>query len=277
MGRRTGVRRTIPVTTVKADAVAEPSGPAADVVAAAARPAADVLRDLGVTADRGRTDADVVQGQARWGPNTVSSHRARVFPVLWHQLRSPLLGLLLAAALASALLGQRGDAVIIAAIVIVSVGLGFTNEYRAEKAAEALHSRIRHETTVVRDGTRSRVDVTDRASRWDGGVNTLSTCGSWSRAPRRKGRCGRHVWTTRHLDGHDRQVRGCVLDAHQRVDLRCQGHQQGREEQAGARVWQRAAPEETPSHPLRPARREGNRRAFTVDVRVPLGPRTADM
>jgi P-type Mg2+ transporter len=148
------------VTTVKTDTVAEPSGPAADVVAAAARPAVDVLRDLGVTADHGRTDAEVVQGQARWGPNTVSSHRARVFPVLWHQLRSPLLGLLLAAALASALFGQRGDAVIIAVIVIVSVGLGFTNEYRAEKAAEALHSRIRHETTVIRDGTRSRVDVT---------------------------------------------------------------------------------------------------------------------
>jgi hypothetical protein len=148
------------MTTQDIGVVAEASAPAADVLAAAARPAGDVLHDLGVTADHGRTEADVVQAQARWGPNAVSSHRARVFPVLWHQLRSPLLGLLLAAALASALFGQRGDAIIIAAIVIVSVGLGFTNEYRAEEAAEALHSRIRHETTVIRDGTRSRVDVT---------------------------------------------------------------------------------------------------------------------
>ncbi|WP_245614103.1 magnesium-translocating P-type ATPase [Actinokineospora inagensis] len=152
--------RAIPMTAVKTGGVDRPSAPVAEVMTAAARPAGDVLRDLGVTADQGRTHEDVGQGQARWGPNAVSSHRARLLPVLWHQLRSPLLGLLLAAALASALFGQRGDAIIIAAIVIVSVGLGFSNEYRAEKAAEALHSRIRHETTVIRDGTRSRVDVT---------------------------------------------------------------------------------------------------------------------
>jgi len=43
----------------------------------------------------------------------------------------------------------------------LSVGLGFVNEYRAEKAAEALHSQIRHQTVVVRDGRRSVTDVVD--------------------------------------------------------------------------------------------------------------------
>jgi magnesium-transporting ATPase (P-type) len=57
-------------------------------------------------------------------------------------VRSPLLGLLLAAAIASYVVGQRSDTVIIGVILALSVGLGFVNEYRAEKAAEALHSQI---------------------------------------------------------------------------------------------------------------------------------------
>ncbi len=80
--------------------------------------------------------------------------------MLWHQLRSPLLGLLLIAAVASYFVGEKSDAVIIGVIVGLSVGLGFVNEYRAERAAEALHDQIHHETTVIRDGQPASVDVT---------------------------------------------------------------------------------------------------------------------
>jgi Mg2+-importing ATPase len=127
---------------------------------AAGRPAEDVLRELGVTAGEGLSGAEVLRRQAKYGPNAVSSHRARLLPVLWHQLRSPLLGLLLLAAIVSYFVGQHSDAVIIAVIVAMSVGLGFVNEYRAEKAAEALHSQIRHQTVVIRDGRPVKVDVT---------------------------------------------------------------------------------------------------------------------
>jgi P-type Mg2+ transporter len=133
--------------------------PVTAVVAAAARPAADVLRELGGS-DRGLSSAEVARRQQTYGPNAVSSHRARLLPVLLHQLRSPLLGLLLAAALASYLVGERGAAAIIGVIVGLSVGLGLVNEYRAEKAAEALHSQIHHRTAVTRDGQPSTVDVT---------------------------------------------------------------------------------------------------------------------
>jgi P-type Mg2+ transporter len=134
--------------------------PAGGIVSAAALPAADVLKHLGVTAGSGLSSSEVARRQARWGPNAVSSHRARLWLVLWHQLRSPLLGLLLTAAVASYFVGERSDAVIIGVIVALSVGLGFVNEYRAEKAAEALHDQIRHETVVLRDATLSSVDVT---------------------------------------------------------------------------------------------------------------------
>jgi Mg2+-importing ATPase len=136
------------------------AGPETGIAAAASAAAADTLRDLGVVAGEGLSGGEVARRQARWGPNAVSSHQARLLPVLWHQLRSPLLALLLAAAITSYFTGERSDAVIIGVIVGLSVGLGFVNEYRAEKAAEALHSQIHHETMVVRDGRPVPVDVT---------------------------------------------------------------------------------------------------------------------
>jgi P-type Mg2+ transporter len=128
------------------------------VVKAAAAAVADVLNQLDASAE-GLTTDQAQERLARSGPNAVTSHRARALPVLWHQLRSPLLGLLLAAALVSAFVGERGDAIIIAVIVALSVGLGFANEFRAEKAAEALHSRVSHRARVVRDGSLVEVDV----------------------------------------------------------------------------------------------------------------------
>ena len=50
--------------------------------------------------------------------------------MLWHQLRSPLLRLLLAAAAASFFVGERSDTVIIGLTMAPSIGLGFVNEYR---------------------------------------------------------------------------------------------------------------------------------------------------
>ena len=137
-----------------------PTGTAAGVASAATRPAVDLLRELGVTAENGLSGEDVLRRQTQWGPNAVSSHKARLLPVLWHQLRSPLLALLLVAAVASYFVGERSDALIIGVIVALSVGLGFVNEYRAEKAAEALHDQIHHETVVIRDGHAVSVDVT---------------------------------------------------------------------------------------------------------------------
>ncbi|GAA2332207.1 magnesium-translocating P-type ATPase [Streptomyces cuspidosporus] len=127
--------------------------------AAATRPAAEALRDLGAT-EGGLSSDEAARRLRRWGPNAVHSHRARVWLVLWHQMRSPLLGLLLAAAVVSSFVGERSDALIIGVIVALSVGLGFVNEYRAEKTAQSLHAKVRHRAVVLRDGRPQEVEVT---------------------------------------------------------------------------------------------------------------------
>jgi len=79
--------------------------------------------------------------------------------VLGRQLRSAVLGLLAATAVVSFFLGDSKQAIIIGVILAASIGLGFVNEYRAERASAALHSRVHHTTVVRRDGQFTRVDV----------------------------------------------------------------------------------------------------------------------
>jgi Mg2+-importing ATPase len=109
----------------------------------------------------GLTTAEASRRLAEFGPNALRSHGARPFAVLVRQLRNPLLGLLFAAAVTSAFVGERTDAAIILFISCLSVGLGFLNEYRSERAVEELHSRLRHTAVVLRDGAASQVDVTE--------------------------------------------------------------------------------------------------------------------
>ena len=127
---------------------------------AAALGADDVLARL-ETGTGGLPEDEAARRLQMAGPNAVRSHRVRALPVLARQLRSPLLVLLAVTALASAFVGQGSDAVIIGTILVASVGLGFANEYKAEKTAEALHSSVRHRCVVLRDGHPRTTDVTE--------------------------------------------------------------------------------------------------------------------
>ena len=131
-----------------------------DLVAAANLSADDVLSRLGSCPD-GLTSDEVAERLRRFGPNALGTHRVRPAAVLFRQIRNPILLLLLGAALVSGLTGGGTNAVIIAVIVALSVGLGFFNEYRAEVAMASLRAQIRQEAEVKRDGRTSRVPVTD--------------------------------------------------------------------------------------------------------------------
>jgi len=127
----------------------------------AARASSDqVLAKLGSSVD-GLDDAEAARRLEVYGPNAVRSHGARPLTVLVRQLANPLLILLVSAAGVSFAVGQRTDGAIILSIIALSVGLGFINEYRSELAVEALHSRIRHRTVVVRGGRTTPIDVTE--------------------------------------------------------------------------------------------------------------------
>jgi len=144
--------------------VASPAPPAwsqrppLDLAAAAHKPVSVVLQELGST-PVGLTSDQAASRLRTVGRNVLASHKVTASGVLGRQLRNPLLILLLAAAGVSAATGDTTDGAIIAAIVLLSVGLGFINEYRSEMAVAALHANIRHQALVWRDGNQQRLDV----------------------------------------------------------------------------------------------------------------------
>lgn len=122
--------------------------------------AADQILDLlGSSAD-GLSSAEAEARLARIGPNAVRTHQVNALAVLGRQLRNAVLILLAGTAVMSYFLGDSMQAVIIGIILLASIGLGFFNEYRAERTAAALHTRMRHTAVVRRDGQFVALDVT---------------------------------------------------------------------------------------------------------------------
>ena len=129
------------------------------ITEAACIPPDKVLDHLASTST-GLTNQEAAARLAELGPNAVRTHRANGWAVLGRQFASPILILLIITAGISLFLGDATNSVVIGGILLISVGLGFTNEFRAERASEALHSRVTHRAAVLRDGTTQDVDVT---------------------------------------------------------------------------------------------------------------------
>ena len=108
----------------------------------------------------GLSSAEAARRLAQYGPNELREQgqlsRARV---LWNQLRSPLLLLLVFAAGASVLTGAWVDAAIVLAILVASIGIGYSREYRAQVAADELRARVQAVATVLRDARRVAIPL----------------------------------------------------------------------------------------------------------------------
>ncbi len=118
-------------------------------------PVEDLLRELGTDSSSGLSEAESAQRLAQQGRNELASDGTKsAWLILWDQLKSLMVVILIVAAVVSALLGDHHDAIAIAAIVLLNALLGFTQEYRAEKAVAALKKlaiptvRVRREARV---------------------------------------------------------------------------------------------------------------------------------
>ncbi|HMQ34432.1 MAG TPA: HAD-IC family P-type ATPase [Chloroflexaceae bacterium] len=115
-------------------------------------PAEAAFGRLGST-PAGLAEDERVRRQAEHGPNELrAAARASAWAMLAEQLRNVLVLILLAATALSAALGHGVEAVVIAVIVLFAVLLGFAQEYRAERALEALRELAAPSATVLRAG-----------------------------------------------------------------------------------------------------------------------------
>lgn len=137
-----------------------PQSAAVSTERVAAAQVEDVLRWLDSSA-AGLSSAEAAARLLRHGPNAVRTHHVNPLAVLGRQLRNAVLILLAGTAVVSYFLGDSMQAVIIGAILAASIGLGFINEYRAERAAAELHAGVHHNAVARRDGAFVTLAVTD--------------------------------------------------------------------------------------------------------------------
>jgi Ca2+-transporting ATPase len=123
--------------------------------------AEETQKKLGISSDGlSSNEAEVRFGL--YGPNRIEAERkASPWKLLLDQFHNVLILTLLIATALSALLGHGLEAVAIAVIVLFAVLLGFVQEFKAEKAIEALREMAAPLARVRRDGKESVVSAVD--------------------------------------------------------------------------------------------------------------------
>ena len=108
--------------------------------------------------ERGLSHAEAAERLAGEGPNQLSKPNQADLPLLLlRQFSSPIVVILIIAALLSFALSDATDGVIILVIVLVSGLLGFAQERGAAKAMGALLQAVELQSAVLRDGELSEV------------------------------------------------------------------------------------------------------------------------
>src|SRR5512141_2996674 len=106
----------------------------------------------------GLSNAEAVSRLRQYGPNELQAiHRISPWEILLEQFKNVLILILLGATAISLFLGHGVESIVIAVIVLFAVVLGFVQEYRAERAIEALKKMAAPTATVLRDGLELKV------------------------------------------------------------------------------------------------------------------------
>ncbi|MCV2353009.1 cation-translocating P-type ATPase [Paucibacter sp. B2R-40] len=106
----------------------------------------------------GLSQAQAAQGLKDDGPNELSPPKKRtVWHILADLVREPMLQLLLAAGAIYLLLGDRGEALMLLAFVLLTVVISVSQEQRTERVLEALRDLTSPRALVMRDGETVRV------------------------------------------------------------------------------------------------------------------------
>ncbi|MGD8601713.1 MAG: HAD-IC family P-type ATPase, partial [Gemmatimonadota bacterium] len=112
-----------------------------------------VVAALATDPVNGLSEAEAARRLEEYGPNELTATGGtEVWHILVSQFTDVLILILFVAIGLSLVLGHTLEAIVIGAIVVFSIVLGFVQEYRAERALEALRRLASPSATVMREG-----------------------------------------------------------------------------------------------------------------------------
>ncbi len=110
----------------------------------------------------GLTVETALRRLAQFGPNEIKRlKKRRPIEMLLGQFKDFMILVLIAAAIISGFIGEAIDTIAIIVIVLVNAVIGFIQEYRAEKAIEALRKMAQPNATVKRGGATHIIPATE--------------------------------------------------------------------------------------------------------------------
>jgi len=118
----------------------------------------ELLRNLNSDPKTGLSSSEANNRLEKYGPNKIeSSNKRSLLDKLKDQILDPMVILLIAASIVSAFTGDKIEAIIIIAIVIINAIMSIYQEGQAEDSVAALQKMSSPEATVLRDGKRGKV------------------------------------------------------------------------------------------------------------------------
>ncbi len=121
-----------------------------------------IITGLNVSPESGLSAAEAHQRLEKYGPNAIAEGQKKSrWAIFLDQFKDVMVIVLIAAALVSLMLGEHTEVVVIMAIVVLNAILGYTQEYRAEQAMDALQKMAVPIVRVRRDGHIVEVSSTE--------------------------------------------------------------------------------------------------------------------
>lgn len=121
-------------------------------------PIKEIMQKLG-TSEEGLTDNEVTARLGQYGLNKlVEEEKISRLKILLHQFTSPLIYILLVAAVVTAILKEYIDTSVIMAVVAINAIIGYIQEYRAEQGVRALKKMLIPKARVLRNGKEKEIN-----------------------------------------------------------------------------------------------------------------------
>ncbi len=121
----------------------------------------EVYKELN-TSEKGLSSEEAKKRIEKYGLNEIKEAK-KISPlkIFFSQFNNFIIYILLAALGISIFLGEKIDAVVIGVILILNAFMGFIQEYKAEKAIEALKKMASLKAKVIRNGQEQKIDASE--------------------------------------------------------------------------------------------------------------------
>jgi len=116
-------------------------------------PVENLFKQFNSSQEKGLSSSQAEKLLEENGKNVISKKRTlRPFKILFSQFNSFLIYILIIAAVISFLINHLVDGIVISVIVLLNAGIGFFQQYKAEKSINELKKLIVSKSKVIRDG-----------------------------------------------------------------------------------------------------------------------------